>query len=178
MAIKNDVEVEGLRKAYLRDGAALVSTVGSISACCLRVITLQVRFLAWLDEKLGCNYKITEWEASNRLTEFRRVTRNFMGLAYQNTSATGPNAALPHYSLTKSTALSIDSETPYLMLVVFSNTTCTSNSSSDSGGSYREGACCTARTMHYGRSTQEQREAYTRVLQGHVNKLSILRIRS
>ncbi len=144
----------------------------------MRVITSQVRFLAWLDKKLDYNYAITEWEASRRLTEFRRVTRNFMGSAYKNTSATGPNAALPHYSPTKSRALMIDSETPYLMFVVFSDTTCTFNSSSDSGGSYREGTCCTARTMHYGRPTQEQREAYTRVLQAHVNKLSILRIHS
>ena len=39
---------------------------------------------------------------------------------------------------------------------------------SDSGGNYRDGTCDTTRTTHFGRPTEEQCEAYTRVLQGHV----------
>lgn len=40
---------------------------------------------------------------------------------------------------------------------------------SDSGGQYRDGTCDTTRTIHFGRPTEEQCEAYTRVLQGHVS---------
>jgi Xaa-Pro aminopeptidase len=52
----------------------------------------QVRFLAWLEYKLSQGYEITEYEAASRLTEYRRQNKHFMGLAYENISASGPNA--------------------------------------------------------------------------------------
>ncbi|OCH88157.1 Creatinase/aminopeptidase, partial [Obba rivulosa] len=134
-AIKNATELEGMRRAYLRDGAAYV------------------RWLAWLENKIGQGYDITEYEAAWRLTEYRRENENYMGLAYENISASGPNAALPHYSPHKATARMIDRETPYL---------------NDSGGQYRDGTCDTTRTVHFGRPTDEQIDAFTRVLQGHI----------
>jgi Xaa-Pro aminopeptidase len=73
-AIKNDVEIEGLERAYLRDGIAFV------------------RWLAWLEEKFHSGFAITEYEAAYRLTEFRKRQDKFMGLAYENISASGPNA--------------------------------------------------------------------------------------
>jgi len=112
-----------------------------------------VCFLAWLETKLNEGYDITEYEAAQRLTEFRRKTKHFMGLAYENISATGPNAALPHYSPRRSTARMIDRNTPYL---------------NDSGGQYRDGTCDTTRTVHFGRPSPEQCDAFTRVLQGHI----------
>ncbi|KAK0475799.1 Creatinase aminopeptidase [Armillaria novae-zelandiae] len=135
ISVKNDTELKGLRRAYTRDGVAFV------------------QFLAWLDEKLYAGYDITEWEAAQRLTEFRRKQEHFMGLAYQNISASGPNAALPHYSPRKSEARMIDKHTPYL---------------NDSGGQYLDGTCDTTRTIHFGRPDAEQCEAFTRVLQGHI----------
>jgi Xaa-Pro aminopeptidase len=134
-AVKTDAEIEGMRRAYVRDGASFV------------------RFLAWLDTKLAQGYEITEYEAAWRLTEFRKKNKYFMGLAYENISATGPNAALPHYSPSKAKARMIDRDTPYL---------------NDSGGQYRDGTCDTTRTVHFGRPTPEQSEAFTRVLQGHI----------
>ena len=134
-AIKNDTEIDGMRRAYLRDGASFV------------------RFLAWLEDKLFKGYEITEYEAAFRLTEYRRTNKHFMGLAYENISASGPNAALPHYSPTKSTAATIDRDSPYL---------------NDSGGQYKDGTCDTTRTWVFGRPTSDQCEAYTRVLQGHI----------
>ncbi|KAG6819956.1 hypothetical protein H0H93_007095, partial [Arthromyces matolae] len=135
MALKNETELEGLRRAYQRDGAAFV------------------KFLAWLEGKLQDGYDITEYEAASRLTEMRRSGKNFMGIAYKSISASGPNAALSHYTPRKRTARFIDRETPYL---------------NDSGGQYRDGTCDTTRTVHFGRPSQEQCEAYTRVLQGHI----------
>ncbi|KAG8214168.1 Creatinase aminopeptidase [Butyriboletus roseoflavus] len=134
-AVKNEVELDGLRRAYLRDGASYV------------------KWLAWLEHKIYQGYDITEWEAAWRLTEFRRQNKHYWGLAYENISASGPNAALPHYSPSKANARMIDRETPYL---------------NDSGGQYRDGTCDTTRTVHFGRPSQDQSEAYTRVLQGHI----------
>ncbi|KAG5221586.1 Creatinase/aminopeptidase [Salix suchowensis] len=76
-----------------------------------------VRFLAWLEVKLSEGYDITEYEAAFRLTEFRRRNKYYMGLAYANISASGPNAALPHYVPHKATARMIDRDTPYLKCV-------------------------------------------------------------
>ncbi|EIM81069.1 Creatinase/aminopeptidase [Stereum hirsutum FP-91666 SS1] len=135
MNIKTEVEIQGMKRAYIRDGVCFV------------------KFLAWLDEKISAGFQITEWEAAFRLTEWRRKSKNYMGLAYENISATGPNASLPHYSPKKDGCLFIDKDTPYL---------------NDSGGQYRDGTCDTTRTVHFGRPTDEQCEAFTRVLQGHI----------
>lgn len=135
MSIKNEVEIDGMRRAYLRDGVAFV------------------KFFAWLESKLAEGYDITEYEAAQRLTEFRKRNKNFMGLAYENISASAENAALPHYTPKKLTARMIDRETPYV---------------NDSGGQYRDGTCDTTRTLHFGRPSSEQCDAFTRVLQGHI----------
>ena len=75
-AIKNELELDGMRRAYLRDGASFV------------------RWFAWLEEKLAQGYEITEYEAAWRLTEFRKHNKHYWGLAYQNISASGANAGM------------------------------------------------------------------------------------
>ncbi|KAF8324475.1 peptidase M24, structural domain-containing protein [Cantharellus anzutake] len=134
-AIKNKTELQGMRNAYIRDGAAMV------------------RWFAWLDEQIKGGAKLTEWEAAEELTKFRQESANYWGLAYENISASGPNAALPHYRTTEEDAAFIDPTLPYL---------------NDSGGQYFDGTCDTTRTVHFGFPTSEQMEAYTRVLQGHI----------
>jgi Xaa-Pro aminopeptidase len=133
--VKCEVEIQGLKRAHRRDGACYV------------------QFLAWMDEKMSKGFEISEWEAAWRLNEFRRKAKNYMGLAYETISASGPNAAFPHYHPLKSDRYIISKDIPYI---------------NDSGGQYRDGTCDTSRTMHYGSPTLEQSEAYTRVLQGHV----------
>ncbi|CAE6477322.1 unnamed protein product [Rhizoctonia solani] len=134
-AIKNKVEIQGFRNAYLRDGVAMT------------------KWFAWLEEQLRAGNTITEWEAAEMLTQFRKQGELFMGLAYENISATGANAALPHYSPTKGLSSAIDLNTPYL---------------NDSGGQYKDGTCDTTRTVHFGHPSDEQCEAFTRVLKGHI----------
>lgn len=134
-AVKNPIELEGLKSAYIRDGVAFV------------------RWLAWLEYKMSQGYVITEYEAGWRLTEFRRMGKNYRGLAYENISATGANAALPHYVPHKKDEILIERDTPYL---------------NDSGGQYLDGTCDTTRTIIFDRPTPEMIEAYTRVLQGHI----------
>ena len=95
-AVKNPVELEGLKAAYIRDGVAYV------------------RWLAWLEYKISQGYDITEYEAAWRLTEFRRMGKNYRGLAYENISAAGPNAALPHYVPHKKDEIMIQRDAPYL----------------------------------------------------------------
>ncbi|KAF8312866.1 Creatinase/aminopeptidase [Clavulina sp. PMI_390] len=134
-AIKNEVEIQGFRNAYTRDGAAMV------------------KWLAWLDEVIRAGQPITEWEAAEELTHYREQGTHFWGLAYENISATGANAALPHYTASQEGAAILDVGRPYL---------------NDSGGQYFDGTCDTTRTVHFGFPTEEHMEAYTRVLQGHI----------
>ncbi|KAF9455343.1 peptidase M24, structural domain-containing protein [Collybia nuda] len=96
LSVKNKKEIDGLRKACLRDGVAYV------------------RFLAWLEEKLHQHYEITEFEAVLRLAEFRRRNKNFISHTYKCISATGPNTALLSYKPKKTTARMIERDTPYL----------------------------------------------------------------
>ncbi|KAG9044466.1 hypothetical protein FS837_008111 [Tulasnella sp. UAMH 9824] len=140
-ALKTETEIQGFREAYLRDGAAMV------------------RWFAWLDEKMAKGEPVSEWGASQKLTEYKRLNEQFVGLAYENISATGPNGAIPHYTPTRTNALLIDTRTPYVI---------------DSGGQYFDGTCDTTRTVHYGDPTDEQMEAYTKVLKGHIALDSVI----
>lgn len=51
--IKNDIEAEGMRRAHIRDGAALI------------------KYLHWLDQNVD-KIQITELSGAARLREFRR----------------------------------------------------------------------------------------------------------
>lgn len=95
-AIKNPTEAQGLRNAHLRDGAAFS------------------KFFAWLEDKLAKGYDVTEYEAAQRLKEYRSQMEFYEGLAYETISATGPNAALPHYTPRKNEEKFIERQTPYL----------------------------------------------------------------
>ncbi|OCF39115.1 cytoplasmic protein [Kwoniella heveanensis CBS 569] len=79
--VKNSVEKQGFRNAYIRDGRAMV------------------RWMAWLEKTiLKEQRKVGEWAAAQTLTRFRRREEFFAGLAYEDISASGPNGALPHYA--------------------------------------------------------------------------------
>lgn len=75
-AIKNPVEIEGMKRAYMRDGAAWV------------------RWAAWLDELMKSGGEINEWDAAEELTKYRALGKYFNGLAYDNISATNENAGM------------------------------------------------------------------------------------
>ena len=79
-AIKNEVEIEGFRKAYIQDGI------------------VQTRFFMWLEEQVGSGKRITESDASDKLHELRASMPDFLDESFETISAYGQNAALPHYS--------------------------------------------------------------------------------
>lgn len=135
-AIKNDVELEGFRASYIRDGVAWV------------------RWAAWLEDHIKVKgQKIDEWQAAVKFQEIRKELPLYAGDSYDAISASGPNAALPHYETPKQGSRLIDRETPYL---------------NDSGAQYHDGTIDCTRTVHFGRPSAEQKRAYTRVLQGHI----------
>lgn len=136
-AVKNEVEVEGMRRAYLRDGVCWA------------------KWAAWLEEAVRFRKEtIDEKQAADALIKLRQQTDKYAGMeSYDAISASGENAALPHYETPKKGSRVIDRKTPYLM---------------DAGAQYFDGTIDTTRTVHFGRPTAEQSRAYTRVLQGHI----------
>ena len=78
-AVKNEVEIAGLREAHLEDGLAME------------------RFLFWLETMIKGGEPVNEYECSLKLHEFRSEIEGFRGESFEAISAYGPSAALPHY---------------------------------------------------------------------------------
>ncbi len=79
-SVKNEVERDGFRKAYVQDGI------------------VQTRFFKWLEEEVKSGHRVTESDAADRLHELRAAMPDFLDESFETISAYGRNAALPHYT--------------------------------------------------------------------------------
>ena len=95
-AVKNPVEIEGMRQAHVRDGVAVV------------------RFLHWLERSVKADRVVSEWDASVRLREFRSGADEYIGDSFETISAYGPGAALPHYITPRTDAPVLEQSGLYL----------------------------------------------------------------
>lgn len=94
-AIKNDVEIENIRKAQLKDSVA------------------HIRFMKWLKENIG-KIRITEMTASEKLDEFRVQMGNFIRPSFEPISAYGEHAALCHYTSSEETDVELKEGSVFL----------------------------------------------------------------
>lgn len=78
-AVKNEVEIAGMKEAHLEDGIAME------------------RFLYWLEKMIESGEPLNEYECSAKLHSLRSEIAGFRGESFETISAYGPNAALPHY---------------------------------------------------------------------------------
>lgn len=155
-ALKNSVEMDGLKKAHIRDGAAVV------------------QYLIWLDKQMQdiygasgyfkeaesvCNkplketIKLTEVTVSDKLEEFRASKEHFKGLSFPTISSVGPNGAVIHYTPDAETCAELDPNKMYLC---------------DSGAQYLDGTTDITRTVHFGKPSEHEKACYTAVFKGHV----------
>jgi Xaa-Pro aminopeptidase len=139
-ARKNATEQQGARDAQRRDGAALS------------------RFLEWVDANAASGNH-TEATAAGTLADIRAESNLLRGLSFESISASGPNAAIPHYHLDAATARHLKPGEIYLI---------------DSGGQYLDGTTDVTRTTMIGPPTDEIRDRFTRVLKGMIG-ISMLR---
>jgi Xaa-Pro aminopeptidase len=93
-AVKNPVEIAGMREAHLEDGLVME------------------QFLYWLSSRAG---QVNEWEASEYLHSLRAQISGFRGESFETISAYGPSAALPHYSTPRQGSLLIEPKGLYLV---------------------------------------------------------------
>lgn len=135
-SVKVPSEIENLRQTYIEDGAAME------------------RFLYWLEKEVASGREVTEWEASEKLTSLRAEIPGYRGNSFENISAYGPGAALPHYSTPREGSAVIK---PYGLYLV------------DSGGQYLTGTTDITRTVPMGPCTDLEKEDYTLVLRGMID---------
>lgn len=135
-ALKTDSEIHNLRQTYVDDGIAVE------------------RFLHWLESEVAERGEVSEWEASEKLTSLRAEIPGYRGNSFENISAYGPNAALPHYSTPCTGSAMIRPQGLYL---------------SDSGGQYLTGTTDITRTVPMGECTMLEKEDYTLVLKGMID---------
>jgi len=95
-ACKNAVELEGIRVAHRRDGAAVS------------------RFLAWLASSSGSG-TLREIEVSDRLQAMRQETGKLRDLSFDTISGAGPNGAIVHYHASKATERTLEPGSLYLV---------------------------------------------------------------
>jgi Xaa-Pro aminopeptidase len=111
------------------------------------------RFLAWLDANVGVA-PVTERSAATHLRSLRAEGEHFQGLSFPTISGYGPHGAIIHYSVSEETDVPLKPKGLYLV---------------DSGAQYLDGTTDVTRTIALGgKVTRAERDAYTRVLKGHI----------
>jgi Xaa-Pro aminopeptidase len=131
---KNHAEIVGSRAAHKRDGAAVA------------------RFLAWFDKEAPAG-KLTEIDTVAALESFRRDTGALKDISFSTIAGAGPNGAIVHYRVTRSSNRRIGKNELFLI---------------DSGAQYEDGTTDITRTVVVGQPSEEMRDRFTRVLKGHI----------
>ena len=111
-----------------------------------------VRFLHWLDTDAQTG-QVDEIEASTQLERFRHADNSLQDLSFESISGAGSNGAVVHYRVNTGTVQKLERGSLFLI---------------DSGGQYPDGTTDVTRTVPIGEPTQEMRERFTLVLQGHI----------
>lgn len=90
-------------------------------------------------------------------------------MSFTTISSTGPNAAIIHYSPDPEDCSVIDiNQSKIPIYFVNQADTAIKVYLCDSGGQYTDGTTDVTRTLHFGKPTDDEINAYTRVLQGHI----------
>src|SRR3982751_1809545 len=116
------------------------------------------RFLHWIDQEAPKG-EVDELIASDHLEALRRESPELRDLSFDSISGAGPNGAIVHYKSSEKTNRKLEKGTLYLI---------------DSGGQYVDGTTDITRTVPIGEPTEEMRDRFTRVLQGHIAIASAL----
>ncbi len=93
-AIKNPIELNGIRQAHIRDGAAVV------------------KFLCWLEKNRTGK---TEMDIVEKLKNFRAKNDNYYSESFATIAASGPNGAIVHYQPTTTTNRCLDNNSLLLL---------------------------------------------------------------
>jgi len=133
-AIKNKKEIKNMINAHISDGLALT------------------KFLYWI--KHINKEKITEFDAQNKLEQFRKKNKNYLFPSFNTIAGAGSNGAIIHYRATKRSNKTIKKNDIFLC---------------DSGGQYKFGTTDVTRTICFSNPKKMIKNIFTRVLKGHIS---------
>ena len=132
-SLKNKTEIKNMLNAHIFDGVALT------------------KFIYWIK---NINKKtITEFEAQNKLENFRKKNKNYLYPSFNTIAGTAGNAAIVHYRATKINTKKINKRDIFLC---------------DSGGQYKYGTTDVTRTICFSKPKKNIKNIFTRVLKGHI----------
>lgn len=132
-SLKNKTEIKNMINAHIFDGVALT------------------KFIYWIK---NINKKtITEFEAQNKLENFRKKNKNYLYPSFNTIAGTAENAAIIHYRATKKNTKKINKKDIFLC---------------DSGGQYKYGTTDVTRTICFTKPKNKIKNIFTRVLKGHI----------
>lgn len=123
--------------------------------CHVRDGAALTRYLAWLHDQIAVKRAtdIDEFGAAKKLQGFRATDSRYVQLSFGTISSTGANGAMCHYQAPEKGSAVIKADALYLV---------------DSGAQYWDGTTDVTRTISFDPPKPEERENYTRVLQGHI----------
>jgi len=133
-AIKNKKEIRNMINAHISDGLALT------------------KFLYWI--KNINKKKINEFDAQNKLEEFRKKNKNYLYPSFNTIAGAGSNGAIIHYRATKKSNKTINKDDIFLC---------------DSGGQYKFGTTDVTRSICFSTPKKNIKDIFTRVLKGHIS---------
>jgi len=136
-----------IRPKACKTGAEIAAT----RAAHLRDGAAVCECLAWLDTHLPGT--ITEIDVVTHLEACRAATGALRDISFDTIAGAGPHGALPHYRVSEASNRTL-TEGDLLVL--------------DSGGQYLDGTTDVTRTLPVGTPGVEERNAFTRVLQGMI----------
>ena len=117
----------------------------------LRDAAAMCEFLTWYEDQAPGT--ITEIDVATRLEDCRRATGKLLDISFDTIAGSGPNGALAHYRVNRQSNRTLQARD---LLVL------------DSGGQYLDGTTDITRTLPVGDVGQDERAAFTRVLQGMI----------
>jgi Xaa-Pro aminopeptidase len=96
-AIKNSVEIKGLQRVMVKDGAAWVKT------------------LYWIFKQLSTGQVVTEWSVANRIAGFRSTMPDYQGESFHPISSYNWHGAVVHYSVTPEESINLEPSGIFLL---------------------------------------------------------------
>lgn len=129
------------------------SEIEGMRQCHITDAVAMIEHLSWLEQKMISGQTVTEISAADKLEEFRSKGDHFVGLSFETISSSGPNGAIIHYAPSVATNRKLSLQEVYLF---------------DSGAQYKNGTTDVTRSITFSQPTSFEREAFTRVLQGHL----------
>ncbi len=96
-AIKNAVEIEGLKKVMVKDGIAWVKT------------------LCWINRQIDSGVQESEWSVGLKIAEYRSQQPDYRGESFHPISSYGWHGAVVHYSVTPEESLDLRPDGIFLL---------------------------------------------------------------